>query len=330
MLHHNTSKAGSWSPTLYNILKQSPHPLAISVGCLNPTKFRHRPGHIWRHLLTESVYHDLIGTAEQHHPRTLRRIVRVEQTGLSGVLLYELRSSSLKYTNGDYEERIDDPGSLTLTDVFGDLEDPSDLGMELDDLLDAVNAKVVYFPAYACTSFISGQVMNAFLLDQPALRPYPAHGGISIYLPDQSILETERSDVEGFAMDLSYGKLSSSGSYLGDLQESFSLAKDDPHLSLCIRSSTLGVSVLEPNEEEANNTMSTLDSVGPNTPPRACGIGGSSLFDGKLGDMSENSPFLIFGGCSDFSVNDKLSSFLDFSGSFLEEDELATGGHSIL
>ena len=43
--------------------------------------------------------------------------------------------------------------------VFGDPDSPevaADCGMKFDNLLDAVDSKVVYFPTYACTSFIVG------------------------------------------------------------------------------------------------------------------------------------------------------------------------------
>lgn len=43
---------------------------------------------------------------------------------------------------------------LTMQRVFGDPEVATDNSMDLDDLLDAVHAKVVHFPTYACTSFI--------------------------------------------------------------------------------------------------------------------------------------------------------------------------------
>jgi len=34
------------------------------------------------------------------------------------------------------------------------MDDPKNHGMHMDDLLDAIGGKVVYFPSYACTSFI--------------------------------------------------------------------------------------------------------------------------------------------------------------------------------
>jgi len=50
-----------------------------------------------------------------------------------------------------------------LKSVFGDLNDPSDPGMDLDQLLDIVHAKVIYFPAYACTSFVVSVILRGCL-----------------------------------------------------------------------------------------------------------------------------------------------------------------------
>jgi hypothetical protein len=41
-----------------------------------------------------------------------------------------------------------------LLEVFGDDDDPEDLGMDVDHLLDRVSARLIYAPAYACTSFV--------------------------------------------------------------------------------------------------------------------------------------------------------------------------------
>ena len=140
-----SSRAGSWSYKLYNTLQpsrtRSPAP-SLSV-------FRHLPGDIWRHAFSVSVYVDLEAFSEDSYPSSWRRFVRLEHFGLSGIIFYEIRRG---HPNGEYPEN----GSqeLTFKSVFGDLNDPSDLGMELDQLLDIVHAKVIYFPAYACTSFV--------------------------------------------------------------------------------------------------------------------------------------------------------------------------------
>ena len=71
------------------------------------------------------------------------------------MILYEIRMCSPgRFFQGDY---IDVEGCLTMQGAFGDPDSPevaANRGMDLDDLLDAVDAKVVYFPTYACTSFI--------------------------------------------------------------------------------------------------------------------------------------------------------------------------------
>jgi hypothetical protein len=44
-------------------------------------------------------------------------------------------------------------GILTVQAVFRDDNDTTDKGMEIDDLIDVIHGMLVYFPAYACTSF---------------------------------------------------------------------------------------------------------------------------------------------------------------------------------
>lgn len=139
-------RAGSWSYKLYDILR----PSRARSPALALSGFRHPPGDIWRHAFSVSVYVDLETFAEDSYPISWRRFVRLEHFGLSGVIFYEIRRGQ---SNGEYQEN-DSREELTLKSVFGDLNDPSDLGMELDQLLDIVQVKVIYFPAYACTSFV--------------------------------------------------------------------------------------------------------------------------------------------------------------------------------
>jgi len=137
--------AGSWSYKLYDILRpsrtRSPAPTLSGS--------RHLPGDIWRHAFSVSVYVDLEAFSEDSYPISWRRFVRLEHFGLSGVIFYEIHRG---HSNGEYEGN--DSRGLTLKSVFGDLNDPSDVGMNLDQLLDTVQVKVIYFPAYACTSFV--------------------------------------------------------------------------------------------------------------------------------------------------------------------------------
>jgi hypothetical protein len=141
-------------------------------------------------MLAVSVYHDLAGSALTHHSRqsiTWRRFVRVEHLGLSGVVLYEIpippsfcsgsvgegasipkkKAEPLNTARGTLAMRIRRtssvvaPPRITLTSVFGDLDNDEDAGMDLDDLMDEIDAKVVYFPAYACTSFIVRPKVNS-------------------------------------------------------------------------------------------------------------------------------------------------------------------------
>jgi hypothetical protein len=44
-------------------------------------------------------------------------------------------------------------GILTVEAVFGDETDTADEGMDVDDMIDVIHGRLVYFPAYACTSF---------------------------------------------------------------------------------------------------------------------------------------------------------------------------------
>lgn len=71
------------------------------------------------------------------------------------MILYEIRMCSPgRPSQGD---GINVEDCLTMQDVFGDpdsSEVAADHSMDLDDLLDAVDAKMVHFPSYACTSFV--------------------------------------------------------------------------------------------------------------------------------------------------------------------------------
>lgn len=165
MVFLSSSKPGSWTLRLYEILRPAPHPLAIQFSN-SQSRFRHKAGEIWRHALITSVYYDLAGennlltetTSLRSH--TWRRFIRVECLGLSGLLFYEIRL--LPPLGSRMTGRCGD--GLSVESVFGDLDDHSDEGgMDIDDLLDVLHAKVVYFPAYACTSFVVREL--SFLVD---------------------------------------------------------------------------------------------------------------------------------------------------------------------
>lgn len=146
-------KTGSWSMKLYNILRPAPQDSVTPMLASSYSRLRHSPGDIWKHIFSTSIYHDLACFSLGNSSLRLaswRRFVRVEHIGLSGVVLYEI---PVKAAISEGQKYAVSQG-LTLESVFGDLSDPDTVGMDLDDLLDAVGAKMVYFPAYACTSFI--------------------------------------------------------------------------------------------------------------------------------------------------------------------------------
>jgi len=50
--------------------------------------------------------------------------------------------------------------SFTLEEAFGREEYEYEDGMSVTELLDSTNARLVYFPSYACTSFFVRDTMN--------------------------------------------------------------------------------------------------------------------------------------------------------------------------
>ncbi|PFH47202.1 hypothetical protein AMATHDRAFT_152706 [Amanita thiersii Skay4041] len=158
-----TSKAGpcsSWSLLLHTVL--IPAPRIASFPCSsnyhNPRHTRHLPGLLWKQTLGRCVYHDLLDEEEFGIlTRQRRRFARLESIGLSGVVLYEIPPR--RDANNDYlsvNSMLSDEPHLTLKGVFGDPNDANEPGMNVDQLLDCVGARVIYFPSYACTSFIVG------------------------------------------------------------------------------------------------------------------------------------------------------------------------------
>ena len=146
------SKAGPcsrWSSVLHSFLTASRPVSHIETNKnFNPRRDRHLPGLIWKRILGHCLYCDLSGEETLGSlVRQRRRFVRLESLGLSGVILYEIPAVAVSRTD-------EPPTRMTLRSVFGDPTDPSEHGMDINDLLDDVNARVVYFPSYACTSFI--------------------------------------------------------------------------------------------------------------------------------------------------------------------------------
>ena len=101
-------------------------------------------GMIWRSVLAQSIFSDLALAVDAG-----KRFIPLHHLGLSGVILYDLPD-----TRPDGDTSNENSKRFTLSGVFGDPDDPQDLGMETDELLDRVQAKLIYLPAYACTSFV--------------------------------------------------------------------------------------------------------------------------------------------------------------------------------
>ncbi|KAF9553371.1 hypothetical protein CPC08DRAFT_754251 [Agrocybe pediades] len=138
---------GTWSSKQYDILRPPPHPLSAKFATTNSrSRFRHIPGDIWRHALCTSVFNDLACTAGCTsaggvpasalpgfpRPTTWKRFTRLDHAGLSGVLFYEIRSLHDHEFPGSASPQVVesyDMKPLTMEEVFGDLDDPSDGGM---------------------------------------------------------------------------------------------------------------------------------------------------------------------------------------------------------
>ena len=101
-------------------------------------------GMIWRSALAQSIFFDLALAVDAG-----KRFLPLHHLGLSGVILYDLPDP--RY---DGDTPNENSKRFTLSGVFGDPDDPQDLGMETDELLDRVHARLIYLPAYACTSFV--------------------------------------------------------------------------------------------------------------------------------------------------------------------------------
>ncbi|KAK1235257.1 hypothetical protein PQX77_001524 [Marasmius sp. AFHP31] len=108
----------------------------------------------------------------------------MEEMGLAAIVMYEIpRSEPLdsKETQGT---------RWTVESVFGCRDDPSKGGMTEEQLLDEIQVRVVYTPSYACTSFVTGQVMQSFLREcagnAKGTQPVPAPSSLGIGIQARS------------------------------------------------------------------------------------------------------------------------------------------------
>jgi len=139
----------SWTDALAQVLHPSFTDRFIHDSRINPRHARHPAGNIWKAALAQFVFSDLsLGIYG------VRRFIRLEYLGLSGIILYHLPGGQLPYGSTEREAEDDDESvALTIQVIFGDEKDPENEGMNIDDLIDAIHGRLVYFPAYACTSF---------------------------------------------------------------------------------------------------------------------------------------------------------------------------------
>ncbi|GAW04667.1 hypothetical protein LENED_006472 [Lentinula edodes] len=79
----------------------------------------------------------------------------MNEYGLGAVVFYEIPFNSLS-------KRDTSPKEWTMGGVFGNGDPSSGTGMTVDELLNGIDVRLVYIPLYACTSFVTGQVMNSF------------------------------------------------------------------------------------------------------------------------------------------------------------------------
>ena len=167
--------------------------------------------------------------------------------------------------------------------------------------------------------------MTAFLLDKEDLQPYPAPDGFLVPCTedenyralDDIIAENPVSDSDLQESWYSH-EFSSEDEVVTEL---LSIEPDSPYRALCVRSSSLPrlVTTGSFNEfggekEEGNSTVSTVDSVGPRTPP---------LVKGKIAPSSPSKssglPVCLSTGRLWLSMYDDLASFLDFSATQVDE-----------
>ncbi|KAF9257199.1 hypothetical protein L218DRAFT_965548 [Marasmius fiardii PR-910] len=140
---------------------------------------RHPHGTIWREFVAKCVFFDLMKGISV--PR--RRIARMYEAGLGAIVMYEIPRSE---TPGAKDSA---PLCWNVENVFGCPDDSLKLGMGQEEFLDKIQVQLAYTPSYACTSFVSGQVMNALVqtYDTKAdIQPIPAPGGFGFAIAAKS------------------------------------------------------------------------------------------------------------------------------------------------
>jgi hypothetical protein len=181
---------------------------------------------------------------------------------LSGVILYELPNPGRLGVGGA-------SGALTLQEVFGADDDPEDLGMDVDHLLDRVGARLIYAPAYACTSFVVGQVMNA-LIHSHRMRPIATAHGILVDSAAFTLFDSVNVGPTPYAPKptidvLSYlkpaARMKRSASSPPPFPPSQPLSDDHGELFNDLD--------LAQDDASFDSSTSSIDSLGPCTPPHS-------------------------------------------------------------
>ncbi|KAJ6587084.1 hypothetical protein DFH09DRAFT_1142533 [Mycena vulgaris] len=139
-----------WSAALQRILMRTELPGSAS----NPRTSRYPSGDIWKCILGASISADLESGTENADTE-MKRFIRIDELGLSGVIFYCAPA-----------RRACIPQSKDKTDA----------------LIERSAPRVVYFPNFACTSFVIGQVIKSHLLLDPTLSPKPHPSGLEFSL----------------------------------------------------------------------------------------------------------------------------------------------------
>ncbi|KIY62347.1 hypothetical protein CYLTODRAFT_494699 [Cylindrobasidium torrendii FP15055 ss-10] len=149
-----TAAAPTWAHTLSRQMR--PHIRDAIPHC---PKRRPVPSPIWQRAVVQAVASDITAG------RQGRRFIRINDLGIGGIAFYEI------------------DGTLRWGDVFGEENGSGkEGGMCVDELMERISVEVNYAPLYACTSFVTGQIMNAVLHDS-ALRPEPTENGHGFSVP---------------------------------------------------------------------------------------------------------------------------------------------------
>lgn len=134
-----------WSHRLSQILRPASCTAIFEPYTPTLRRVSNPPGDIWKHLFSVCVYSDLAGIIPNKGWRKNRHFARLEQFGLSGVVLHQ--TPVKRRRDGDTRP------CYTLEEVFGSEEHDYEDGMSITQLLACIDTILVHFPAYACTSF---------------------------------------------------------------------------------------------------------------------------------------------------------------------------------